>query len=635
MSAISVQGLTKYFGERLLFSDVTFDVAEQDRVGFIGSNGCGKTTLFRMLIGEEGTDGGAVIRSKETRIGYMEQHTCNDTVRTLYDEVESIFAPVMALEQELAAVNIRLSGGETSEELLSRQHTLREQFENMGGLYYKSRVRATLLGLGFSEAALTQTVGSLSGGQRSKAAMAKLLLSDSNLLLLDEPTNHLDIASVEWLEEFLRGYQGAAIIISHDRYFLDRVTTRTIELANGRLYASNGSYTAHKEQRAKDREIEEKHYKNAMLEIRRIEENIALLKQWNREKSIRTAESKEKAVERLRADLVVPESEQATIRFDFSAAEVGGNEVLTVGEMRKSFGDNHLFRDVNFQLRRGERVFLLGPNGCGKTTLLKILNGQLAADDGFARLGSKVTIGYYDQVQENLDQSKTAVEELSDAYPTMTGTELRSALAAFLFRGDDVFKPISQLSGGEKARLLLLKLMLAGHNLLLLDEPTNHLDIASREALEQALDGYTGTVLAVSHDRYFINRMADRILRLTHEGCDSYLGNYDAYIEKCAVQAVAETPKATPAAPKVNSYQLQKEQASKKRKLTTQLARTEQAIAELETTVAQLQEQLSAGDTADYEELMTLTAKLDETQQELDEKMLLWAEISEELEGLS
>lgn len=635
MSAVSVQGLTKYFGERLLFSDVTFDVEEQDQVGFIGGNGCGKTTLFRMLIGQESVDGGVIVRSKDTRIGYMEQHTCSDAMRTLYDEVESIFEPVMTVERELAAVNIRLSGGETDDTLIVRQQMLREQFENMGGLYYKNRVRATLLGLGFSEAALSQTVGSLSGGQRSKAAMAKLLLSDANLLLLDEPTNHLDIASVEWLEEFLRGYHGAAIIISHDRYFLDRVTERTIELANGRLYKSNGSYTVHKEQRERDREIEEKHYKTAMQEIRRIEENIALLKQWNREKSIRTAESKEKAVERLRAQLVTPEGEQATIRFDFSAAEVGGNEVLNVGELAMSFGDNHLFKNVDFQLRRGERVFLLGPNGCGKTTLLKILNGQLEPDDGFIRLGAKVTVGYYDQVQANLDQTKTAIEELSDDYPTMNATELRNALAAFLFRGDDVFKPISQLSGGEKARLLLLKLMLARHNLLLLDEPTNHLDITSREALEQALDGYTGTVLIVSHDRYFINRMADRILRLTQDGCTSYAGNYDAYAEKCREQTVVETETA-PAPQKVNSYQLQKEQASKKRKLTTQLSRIEEAVAELEKAVTGLQVKLDSGEAAaDYERLMALTAELDEKQQELDEKMLLWAEISEELEALS
>ncbi len=633
MSAISVQGLTKYFGERLLFEGVTFDVDRQDRVGFIGENGCGKTTLFRMLIGQESIDDGVAVRSKETRIGYMEQHTCSDSNRTLYAEVESIFASVMEIERQLAQVNKRLENGETDDTLLSEQHALREQFENMGGLYYKNRVRATLLGLGFSETALSQPVDSLSGGQRSKAAMAKLLLSDANVLLLDEPTNHLDIAAVEWLEEFLRGYTGAAIIISHDRYFLDRVTTRTIELAGGRLYVSNGSYTAHKALREGDREIEEKHYKTAMREIARIEENIALLKQWNREKSIRTAESKEKAVERLRAQLVTPESEQDAISFDFTAAQVGGNEVLTVGELQKAFGDTALFRDVHFQLRRGERAFLVGPNGCGKTTLLKILNDQLAADNGFVRLGAKVSVGYYDQVQANLNQNNTVLSELSDAYPLMSGTQLRNALAAFLFRGDDVFKPIAQLSGGEKARLLLLKLMLARHNLLLLDEPTNHLDIRSREALEAALEGYTGTVLAVSHDRYFINRMADRILRLNTDGCVSYTGNYDTYLEK---QTVFQTPKETVCAPiKVNTYQQQKELASQKRKLTTKLNRTEQEITALEQEIAGLETQISAQAMGDYARLMEMTEQLQEKQAQLEEKMLDWAQISEELEGLS
>ncbi len=633
MSAISVQGLTKYFGERLLFEGVTFDVDRQERVGFIGENGCGKTTLFRMLIGQESADKGTVVRSKDTRIGYMEQHTCSTSERTLYAEVESVFAPVMEIERRLSVVNKRLENGEMTEALLSEQHALREKFENMGGLYYKNRVRATLLGLGFSETALDQRVDSLSGGQHSKAAMAKLLLSDANLLLLDEPTNHLDINAVEWLEEFLRGYSGAAIIISHDRYFLDRVTTRTIELAGGRLYASSGSYTAHKALRERDREIEEKHYKTAMREIARIEENIALLKQWNREKSIRTAESKEKAVERLRAQLVTPESEQDAIRFDFTAAQVGGNEVLTVGELQKAFGDTVLFRNVAFQLRRGERAFLVGPNGCGKTTLLKILNDELTTDDGFVRLGAKVSVGYYDQVQANLNQHNTVLSELSDAYPLMSGTQLRNALAACLFRGDDVFKPIAQLSGGEKARLLLLKLMLARHNLLLLDEPTNHLDIRSREALEKALDGYTGTVFAVSHDRYFINRMADRILRLNTDGCASYIGNYDAYIKKCTV---AEAPKVEmPAPAKVNTYQQQKELASQKRKLNTKLTRTEQEIAGLEQEIAHLEKAIGAQATGDYVQLMEMTAQLEEKQAQLEEKMLEWAQISEELENLS
>lgn len=635
MTAVSVQGLTKYFGERCLFSDVTFDVGDQDRVGFIGSNGCGKTTLFRMLIGDEAADGGQIVRSKETRFGYMEQHTCNDDTRTLYKEVESVFADVMAVEAELNTVNAAVEQGQTDDAMLSRQHTLREKFEGMGGLYYKNRVRATLLGLGFTENTLSQTVSTLSGGQKSKAAMAKLLLSDANFLLLDEPTNHLDIAAVEWLEEFLRLYTGAAIIISHDRYFLDKVTTRTVELSHGKVYASNGSYTAHKAWREKEREVEEKHYKHAMQEINRIEDNITLLKQWNREKSIRTAESKEKMVERLRADLVTPESEEKTVHFAFTAKETGGNEVLTVGELAKAFGDNVLFTNVNFALHRGENVFMLGPNGCGKTTLLKILDGQMEADDGFVRFGSKVSVGYYDQVQANLDQNKTVLQELWDAYPKETETTLRSALAAFLFRGDAVFSKISTLSGGEKARVLLLKLMLAQHNLLLLDEPTNHLDITSREALEEALMGYTGTVLAVSHDRYFINRMATRILRLTDEGCDSYTGNYDAYAEHC--RQTAEKPaKTAPAQPKVNTYQQQKELASTRRKLSTKLARTEQEIAALEEEIAVLQTELSTeGVTADYEKLMALTARLDQKQNELDEKMLLWAEVSEELESLS
>jgi ATP-binding cassette subfamily F protein 3 len=633
MTAVSVQNLEKYFGERKLFSKVTFDVAEQDRVGFIGENGCGKTTLFRMLIGEESVDGGCVIRSKETRFGYMEQHTCAHSNRTLYEEVESVFSPVIAVEKELQAVNDRIAKGETNNTLLEQQQTLREQFENMGGLYYKNRVRATLLGLGFSEQALTQSVASLSGGQRSKAAMAKLLLSDANFLLLDEPTNHLDIQAVEWLEEYLRGYKGAAIIISHDRYFLDRVTEKTIELSGGKLYYSNGNYSAHKALREKNREVEEKHYETAMQEIRRIEENIALLKQWNREKSVRTAESKEKMVERLKADLIVPEARRDTVHFTFEAAETGGNEVLTAGELEMGFDGNPLFKNVGFHLHRGDRVCLLGPNGCGKTTLLKILNGRLDPQKGFVRFGAKISVGYYDQIQENLNQNNTAIGELSDAFPQMTATQLRNAMAAFLFRGDDVFKPVSLLSGGEKARLLLLKLMLKKHNVLLLDEPTNHLDIPSREALEQALLGYTGTVLMVSHDRYFINRLAGRILRLTPDGCLLFDGDYDTYISRYREQPTV--PQVKEREKKENTYLQQKELASRRRKLNTQLIRTEERIEQLEQAISELETGLTQGVDLEYMALMEMTQRLDRAHTDLDESMALWAEISEELESLS
>ena len=448
MMILSVHNLTKYFGERALFSGLSFDVGERDKIGLVGDNGCGKTTLFKLLTRELPADGGEAVRSKEARIGYMEQHACADPSRTLWDEVESVFAPVAAMERELESVRRELEEG-PSAALIDRQHTLQERFEAAGGLYYKSRVRSTLLGLGFPETTFGQPVATLSGGQRSKAAMGRLLLSESNLLLLDEPTNHLDIPSVEWLEEFLRGYPGAAVIISHDRYFLDRVTNRTLELAHGRLYATNGNYSAHKEKREKDREVEEKHYKTAAREIRRVEESIAQLKQFNREKSIRAAESKEKMLERMKAQVEVPEGEAPVIRFDFTPKAVSGNEVLTVENLAMGFGGPLLFQDVAFQVRRGERVFLLGPNGCGKTTLLKILCGRLRPQKGYVRLGAKVSIGYYDQIQSDLDASKEVMGEISDRYPQLSGTELRNALAAFLFRGDDVFKPVSLLSGGS------------------------------------------------------------------------------------------------------------------------------------------------------------------------------------------
>lgn len=635
MTVIGVQNLNKYFGERALFDGITFAVDENDRVGLIGENGSGKTTLFRMITGEESADGGQIIISKNAHIGYMEQHIAASDERTLWDEVESVFDPVKAVEAELAAVNEKLLAGQTDTALLTAQATLQERFERMGGLYYKGRVRSALLGLGFTEGALSQPLSTLSGGQRSKAAMAKLLLSDVNVLLLDEPTNHLDIEAVEWLENFLRGYHGAVIIISHDRYFLDRVTTRTIEIAHAKVYCTDGNYSVHKEKRARDREIEEKHYKTAMQEIERIEENIKLLKQWNREKSVRTAESKEKMVEKLRADLVRPESERDTIHLQFTAKETGGNDVLTVGELAMSFENAPLFSNVHFDIHRKERVFLLGPNGCGKSTLLKILDRKLSPDNGFFRFGAKVSVGYYDQTQEKLDKNKTPLQELSDAYPHMSGTELRNALAAFLFRGDDVFRPVSLCSGGERARLLLLKLMLAGHNLLLLDEPTNHLDIPSREALEEAILGYNGTVLVVSHDRYFINRLAHRILRLTPDGCVSILGNYDDYAEKYRTP-ITQTAPTAPTVKKSNTYAEQKARESAKRKLQTRITRTEAEIERLEKKIEGLHQEL-ADETlmADYVKLMEKTAALQETTEKLDENMQLWSDLQEEAQSLS
>ncbi len=637
MARLAVHGLDKYFGERALFTDLAFEIGEHDKIGLVGDNGCGKTTLLRILMGEERADGGEAVRFRDTRIGYMEQHTCREAGRTLWDEVESVFAPVMAMEAELSEVNAALAVGEPTPQLLERQHSLRERFEAAGGLYYKSRVRATLLGLGFPESAFSTPVGVLSGGQRSKAAMGRLLLADTNLLLLDEPTNHLDIPSVEWLEEYLVNYPGAVVVISHDRYFLDKITTRTIELKGGRLYMTAGNYSAHKEKRDKDKEIERKHYKSAMQEIQRIEENITLLKQWNREKSIRAAESREKRVERLREELVDPERENKTIRFQFEAALISGNEVLTAGELTKGFDGTPLFSDAAIDLHRGDRAFLLGPNGCGKTTLLRVLCGKLPPDRGFVRLGSKVTVGYYDQVQQGLDSKKTALQELWDAYPRKTETELRSALAAFLFRGEDVYKSIGVMSGGERARLLLLKLMLAGDNLLLLDEPTNHLDIASREALEEALEGYNGTILAVSHDRYFINRMATRVLELRRGGIVPGGNNYDAYIAARRAheeQVAAAQPQAKPA--RENDYKQRKERESTIRRLHTAVRRAEEEVARLEAEIGELDRQLEdPAVAADYGQLSALTAALEERNAALEAAMTAWETAQQQLDELT
>ena len=636
MARLAAQGISKYFGERALFSNLSFEIGDGDKIGLVGDNGCGKTTLLRILMGEERADEGEVVRYRDTAIGYMEQHTCREESRTLWDEVESVFAPVKAMETELAALNTAIEQSEPSAAVLERQLRLREQFEAAGGLYYKSRVRATLLGLGFPESAFSTPVGVLSGGQRSKAAMGRLLLAQTNLLLLDEPTNHLDIPSVEWLEEYLRSYNGAAVVISHDRYFLDRVTTRTMELCHGRLYLTNGNYSMHKERREKDREIEQKHYKTAVQEIKRIEENITLLKQWNREKSIRAAESREKRVERLREELVAPEQENKHIRFTFTAAQTSGNEVLAAEDLSMGFDGRMLFRNAALSLYRGERVFVLGPNGCGKTTLLKILSERLAPLSGFVRLGAKVTVGYYDQIQQGLDYKKTALQELWDAYPRKTETELRSALAAFLFRGDDVYKTIGVMSGGERARLLLLKLMLAGDNLLLLDEPTNHLDIASREALEEALEGYDGTILVVSHDRYFINRMASRVVQFSADGLTDGGNDYDAYAAARAQAAAAQAPLKAEKPPKENDYQRRKERDSRIRRLKTAVSRAEERVAALEEEIVRLDEQLSDPSLAtDYEKLTALTERLTQCNRELECGMEEWESAQQELETLA
>ena len=629
MTVLSFQNLAFSFGERELFRNVNFDINDKEKVGFIGSNGVGKTTILKLIRGELEPTEGAVIIGKDARLGYMEQHTCSKKGRTLYDELISVFDELINLEIEINQVNYRLEHGlGDMEEDLRLQDELTTKFNNDGGLTFRSRTRSALLGLGFTEEDFGLTTDKLSGGQRSKVALAKLLLSKSNLLLLDEPTNHLDIKSVEWLESFLKNYNGAIFVISHDRYFLDRITDKTVELENRKVRCFKGNYSEFLVKKKAEQQAIEDKYEADMREIQRLEGVVAQQRQWNREKNIKTAESKLKQIERIKEQLVVPDSKVERIRFHFEPKCVSGNDVIIADGLSKSFGNKLIFKNASLHITRGERVFILGDNGCGKTTFLKTLMGQYAPDDGTFMFGENLFKGYFDQVQAGLDLNKTAIEEIWSRYPKMTQTQVRSALAAFLFKGDDVFKKISELSGGERARIALLSLMLGGYNLLLLDEPTNHLDAFSREELENTLLDYDGTMLIVSHDRYFINKLSTRILELSENGFTEYLGDYDYYIEKRASRQPAETQVKAAKPEKVNDYKLKKEQASQQRKLKTQLSRTENEIAELEKEIENIQEKLNSTEVqSDYEKLIEFTDLLNSKNDELMDKYSLWDEL--------
>ena len=633
MPALSVRGLGVTFIERTLFSDVSFDVETHDKVGFIGANGVGKTTLFRVLNGELEPTEGVLAFERNVSVGYMEQHACNNPRMDIYHELLSVFDSLSDMEDEIASLSAAIDAGDGDlDALVEKQTQLMEEYEAQGGLTYKSRTRSALLGLGFSESDFTMTVGSLSGGQRSKLSLAKLLLSRSTLLLLDEPTNHLDIRSVGWLEDFLRDFKGAMIIISHDRYFLDHVTNKTIELEHGRVMCYKGAYSEFIRKKKAYNEALKNKYENDMKEIRRIEGIVEQQKRWGRERNFITAASRQKEADRIKAQLVAPESELETMRIRFEPKFESGNDVLMCRGLEKSFGEKLLFRDVNIHIRKGERVFILGANGCGKTTLFRILNGKLPQDRGEFDLGANVMTGYFDQMQQNLDLSKTAIDEVWDRFPNMTQTEVRSALAAFLFKGEDVFQPLSKMSGGERARISLLKLMLQGSNFLLLDEPTNHLDAASREELEKTLADYSGTLLIISHDRYFINKLADRVLVMTPDGMREYLGNYDYYLER--TKAEREQAAASPAAVKKekpqNEYFLKKQQQSEERKRRTRLKKAEEEIERLDGAIAEVQQALASDEViSDYEKLLELTNRLEALQAEQEQWYEIWEELSD------
>lgn len=627
MSVVSVQNLTLSFGENTLFSNVSFDVYEKDKIGFVGVNGAGKTSLFKVITGEYTPDSGACYLGKNVKVGYMAQHSCADD-NSVYGELISVFSDLIKTEHELEDISKQLIAN-PSDELIARQDYLTNEFQKNGGLTYKSLTRSSLIGLGFTEKEFDMPTSKLSGGQKSKLILAKLLLSNANLLLLDEPTNHLDITAVEWLESFLADYKGAFIVISHDRYFLDKVTNKTIEIENKKMRSYKGSYSEFLvKKEAEQKAIEEK-YENDLKEIQRLEGIIAQQRQWNREKNIKTAESKEKVIERIKAQMVVPDAKVKKIRFDFSPKCVSGEDVLDVFELSKSFGDKKIFENVSFNVKKGERLFLLGDNGCGKTTLLKILMKDYLPSGGSFKFGANLFTGYFDQVQAKLDLNKTAIDEVWSAFPALTETAVRNALASFLFTGDDVFKSLKNCSGGERARIALLKLMLGKYNFLLLDEPTNHLDAFSREELENTLLNYSGTMLIVSHDRYFINKLATSVLELNRDGVCRYDGDYSYYLEKRKVdeeQTVREKPV------KVNDYKLKKERASAVRKLKTQISKAEAQIEDLEEKCALLEEDIASN--PPYEKLMEITEKLHQTNQEKDSLYQLWEELSVQLSEL-
>lgn len=537
MIVLSCKNIKKSFGIDEVLRDVTFNINEGDKVGLIGANGEGKSTLFKILTKESSADSGELFIDKNKSLGYLSQNLSLDENKTIYDEMLSVFSRITDLENKLLKLEEKMnepfdpSKEEYHNKLIKDYTTSQELLENIGGYTYKGEISRVLKGLGFFENDYSKQINFLSGGQKTRVALCKLLLSKPDILLLDEPTNHLDLNAIEWLEDYLKSYKGTVLVISHDRFFLDSVTNYTYELMSGKVNCYNASYTKFLELREKDLEAKLKAYKLQQNEIKRQEEIIEKFRSFNREKSIRAAESREKALNKMER-LDAPEIAKRASNIKFKAEVTSGNDVLHVENLSKSFAEKKLFENISFDLKRGEKVALIGENGRGKTTLLKILLGKIKADSGSFSMGKNVFSGYYDQEQSDLDLNKTILDEVWDTFPKMTATELRNALASFLFTGDDVFKEISLLSGGEKCRINLLKLMLSKPNFLLLDEPTNHLDIMSREALEDAILSYDGTLIVISHDRYFLNKVITKILELEENNINTYLGNYSYYSEK-------------------------------------------------------------------------------------------------------
>ena len=632
---LSCQGICKSFGEKVILQNASFHIEEREKAALIGNNGAGKTTLLRIIMNELPADEGQTVLMKDKKIGYLAQYQDIRGHRTIYEELLTTKQYIIDMETRMRSIEAEMNQaeGEALERLMNTYTRLTHEFELENGYAYKSELTGVLKGLGFTEEDFDKQVATLSGGQKTRVALGKLLISRPDILLLDEPTNHLDMESISWLETYLLNYPGAVFIVSHDRYFLDKVVTKVIEIEAGQVQMFSGNYSAYAVKKAQLRDAQYKAWLNQQRDIKHQEAVITKLKSFNREKSIRRAESREKMLNKIQR-IDKPMEIQNQMRLTLEPRIVSGNDVLTVENLSKSFPGQELFHDISFQIKRGERVALIGNNGTGKTTMLKILNDLLPADEGSFSLGAKVQIGYYDQEHHVLHQEKTIFQEIADTYPTLTETEIRNMLAAFLFTGDDVFKEISSLSGGERGRVSLAKLMLSEANFLILDEPTNHLDIASKEILEEALNSYTGTVFYVSHDRYFINQTATRILELTNLAIVNYIGDYDYYLDKKeeltekyapVKEQTTETAQAEVSSEGKLTWQQQKEEQARKRKQENELKKTEQRIEELETRDKEIDETLVLPDVCtNVGRCAELSREKEKIQQELEELYEIW-----------
>lgn len=635
---LSCQSISKAFLENKVLENISFHLEENDKAAIVGINGAGKTTLLRILVGEMEPDSGLVVFAKDKTYGYLAQNAAVDTGRTIYEELLSVKQDLIDTENRLreCELSMKHAGGAALESLMKQYAILTHAFESGGGYAYKSELTGVLKGLGFAEEDFEKSVSTLSGGQKTRVALGKLLLQKPELIILDEPTNHLDMNSIAWLETYLLNYKGAVLIVSHDRFFLDRIATKIIEIDQAKATSFSGNYSAYAVKKEQLRAAAWNAYMNQQRDIRHQEEVIEKLRSFNREKSIKRAESRVKMLDKIEV-IDKPTEAKADMKLTLSPHKLSGNDVLTVTELSKAFGPLTLFDGISFDLKRGEHVAVIGDNGTGKTTILKILNGLLPADAGSFELGANVEVGYYDQEHHVLHSDKTLFDEISDDYPYLTNTEIRNVLASFLFTGDDVFKLIESLSGGERGRVSLAKLMLSNANFLILDEPTNHLDILSKEILEDALNRYEGTVLYVSHDRYFINKTAHRILELTEGRLVNYLGNYDYYLEKrdTAASIVSSPETAAAPAPAESATKLdwktQKELQAKARKHENDLKKCEDRIGRLEERQAALEKEMSRPEVATNSvRLQELTAEHGKNEEELESLYNRWEELAEE-----